>query len=57
MMNQFILSHVTNAGFKIFDSGLMTARGHDDAEEGEGQPEWYAVSKHELESLRSQRLI
>jgi hypothetical protein len=57
MMNQGILSQVTNAGFKIFDSGLMTARGHDDAEEGEGQPEWYAVSKHELESLRSQRLI
>jgi hypothetical protein len=38
MMNQVILSHVTNAGFKIVDSWWMNARGHDDAEEGKGQP-------------------
>lgn len=48
-MNQFILSQVTNAGFKIFDSGLMNARGHHKAGETEDQPGWYAVSKYGLQ--------
>lgn len=34
-MDEFVLAHATDAGFKLFHLGLVTARGHEKAEEDE----------------------